>query len=153
MEIVEAIQKDMLNIRELFLEYQEWLGIDLCFQGFDQELATLPGCYAPPKGAILIAIIDKQIIGCVCVRPRTNSEAELKRLYVKPNHQGLGVGKKLLHLAMLKAQKIGYTSIALDTLPSMLAAKSLYEDYGFYIIPAYYKNPIEGAEYYRYEFA
>ena len=153
MEIVEAKQKDMPNVRDLFLEYQQLLGIDLCFQGFEQELAALPGCYASPTGTILIAVTGCEIIGCVCVRARTKNEAELKRLYVKPSHQGHGVGKKLFHLAMSIAQKIGYTSIVLDTLPSMQAAKSLYEDYGFNIIPAYYENPIEGAEYYRYEFA
>lgn len=143
----------MLDVRNLFLEYQQWLGIDLCFQGFEEELATLPGAYAPPNGAIFIAIEDKDVVGCVGIRPRRESEAELKRLYVKPGHQGHSIGKRLFHTAMSKAKSIGYTSIVLDTLPGMQAARFLYLAYGFKEIPAYYGNPEEGAEYYRYVFS
>jgi len=152
MKIVDATNKDMLNVRKLFLEYQEWLGIDLCFQDFEEELATLPGSYAPPKGAILIAVEDREIIGCVGIRPRTENEAELKRLYVQPCHQGRSIGKRLFHTAMSKAKRIGYVSIVLDTLPTMQTAKSLYVAYGFKEIPSYYGNP-EGAEYYKYVFS
>jgi len=143
----------MLNVRKLLLEYQEWLGIDLCFQGFEEELATLPGGYAPPKGVILVAIEDRDVIGCVGIRPGIENEAELKRLYVQPSYQGRGIGKQLFHMAMSKAKRIGYASIVLDTLPSMQTAKSLYVAYGFKMIPAYYENPEEGAEYYRYVFS
>ena len=153
MKIVEAVEKDMPRVRELFCEYQEWLGIDLCFQDFEKELAALPGSYAPPKGAIFLAIENSEIVGCVGIRPRMENEAELKRLYVRPNSQGRGIGKQLFHAAMSKTKAIGYTSIVLDTLPNMLVAKSLYIDYGFKAIPAYYKNPEEGVEYYRYEFS
>ena len=153
MEIVEAKEKDMLRVRDLFLEYQKWLGIDLCFQGFEKELANLPGCYAAPNGVILVAIKDRIIVGCVCIRPQVNNEAELKRLYVKPNHQGDGIGKKLLHIAMLKAKKIEYASIVLDTLPMMQTAKLLYVNYGFKKIPAYCENPVEGVEYFKYSFS
>lgn len=153
MKIVEATVKDMLNVRKLFREYQEWLGIDLCFQGFEDELATLPGSYGPPMGVILIAVEDREVIGCVGIRPRLENEAELKRLYVQPIHQGRSIGKRLFHAAMSQAKRIGYASIVLDTLPTMHRAKSLYVGYGFKKIPAYYGNPEEGAEYYRYVFS
>jgi carbonic anhydrase len=152
MKIVEATENDMPTVRKLFREYQEWLGVDLCFQGFDEELATLPGSYAPPTGVIFIAIEDNEAVGCVGIRPRMDNEAELKRLYVRPGHQGRGIGKQLFHTAMTRAKRIGYTSIVLDTLPAMQTAKSLYVAYGFKEIPAYYGNPEEGVEYYRYVF-
>ena len=153
MKIAEATEKDMLNVGKLFREYQEWLGIDLCFQGFEEELATLPGSYASPKGVILIAIEDREVAGCVGIRPIVENEAELKRLYVKPGYQGQGIGKRLFHAAMSKAKSIGYTSIVLDTLPTMQTAKLLYVAYGFKKIPAYYRNPEDGVEYYRYVFS
>ena len=153
MKIVEATDKDMRDVRDLFREYQHWLGIDLCFQGFDEELATLPGRYAPPKGVILMAIEDGAIVGCVGIRPRMRNEAELKRLYVQPSHQGRSIGRRLFHTAMSKAKDIGYASIVLDTLPTMQTAKSLYLAYGFKQIPAYYGNPEVDAEYYRYVFS
>lgn len=153
MKIVEAKETDMQDVRELFREYQGWLNIDLCFQGFEEELATLPGRYAPPKGVILLAIEDSKAVGCVGVRSRVENEAELKRLYVQASHQGKSIGKQLFQTAMSKAKRIGYASIVLDTLPSMRAAKSLYMAYGYKQIPGYYENPEEGAEYYRYEFS
>ena len=143
----------MHKIRKLFLEYQEWLGIDLCFQGFEEELSALPGSYAPPNGAILVAVEDRDLVGCVGIRPRTKNEAELKRLYVQPNHRGCGIGKRLFHTAMSRAKKVGYTSIVLDTLPAMQTAKSLYVAYGFKEISGYYENPEEGVEYYKYVFS
>jgi carbonic anhydrase len=149
MKIVEAVTKDMNAVRELFREYQQWLGVDLCFQGFEEELASLPGRYAPPKGAIFLAVDDSRAVGCVAIRPRIIGEAELKRLYVRPSHQGYGLGTRLFDAAMRKAKSIGYTSIVLDTLPNMQAAKSLYLAHGFKAIPAYYENPEPGAEYYR----
>ena len=153
MMIMEASEEDMLTVRELFREYQEWLGVDLCFQDFEPELATLPGRYAPPNGVIFLAVESDEVVGCVGVRPKAGDEAELKRLYVRPDHQGCGFGKQLFHAAMSKAQAIGYTSIVLDTLQPMRAAKSLYLAYGFKEIPAYYQNPEPGVEYYRYEFS
>ena len=100
----------MLKIRELFREYQEWLGVDLCFQNFEEELADLPGTYAPPTGAIFLAIEISDIMGCIGIRPRVTNEAELKRLYVRPNHQGCGIGKQLFLAAMSEAKVMGYTS-------------------------------------------
>jgi putative acetyltransferase len=153
MKIVEATNKDMPNVRKLFLEYQEWLGIDLCFQNFEEELATLPGGYASPKGVVLVAIENGEFIGCVGIRPRSEIEAELKRLYVQPSYRGQSIGKRLFHTAMSKAKAAGYASVVLDTLPTMKAAKTLYIDYGFKEIPAYYGNLEEGAEYYKYVFS
>ena len=153
--IREATNEDMPKVRALFREYQEWLNIDLCFQGFEEELAALPGAYAPSKGAIFLAIAEEEVIGCVGIRPRKeiSGEAELKRLYVKPAYHGQGIGRRLFHTAMAKAKNIGYESIVLDTLPTMHEAKSLYKSYGFKEIPEYYSNPEEGAEYYRYTFS
>jgi len=153
MKIIEATDKDMPGVAKLFREYQQWLGIDLCFQGFEEELLTLPGGYAPPKGVILVAIEDRELVGCVGIRPRMKDEAELKRLYVQPDHRGRSIGKRLFHTAMSKAKKIGYASIVLDTLPTMQTARSLYLAYGFNKIPEYYDNPEEGVEYYQYVFS
>jgi len=150
--IREAYQADMPIVRTLFIEYQQWLNVDLCFQGFEEELAALPGCYAPPKGVIYLAVEDGEPIGCVAVRPRTSGEAELKRLYVRSAKRGRGAGKRLFDAAMTRAHLMGYSSIVLDTLPHMRAAKSLYAAYGFRRIPPYYNNPEEGAEYYRCDF-
>ena len=153
MKIIEATDKDMPRVGKLFREYQQWLGIDLCFQGFEEELSTLPGGYAPPKGVILVAIENSRLVGCVGIRPRMEDEAELKRLYVQADHRGRSIGKLLFHSAMSKAEEIGYTSIVLDTLPAMQTARSLYLAYGFKKIPGYYDNPVEGVEYYKYVFS
>jgi len=152
MRIVSATDKDMPTVRQLLRDYQMWLGIDLCFQGFDEELAMLPGAYAPPSGVILLARERGETLGCVGVRPRSGKEAELKRLYVRPTYQERGIGKQLFHAAMSRACSIGYKSVVLDTLPFMGAAKALYKAYGFEKISAYYHNPEDGVEYYRYLF-
>lgn len=149
MKITEASIQDMNHVRNLFREYQQWLGIDLCFQKFDQELANLPGEYAPPGGAIFAAIEKEEFIGCVAIRPKTEYEAELKRLYVRPSSQGQGIGKQLFLAAMEKAKAVGYHSMVLDTLFSMKVAKALYLAHGFEEISAYYENPEEGVKYYR----
>ncbi len=148
MTILEATQQHLPQVRSLFREYQQWLGVDLCFQGFDQELADLPGCYASPQGGIWLAQIDDEMIGCVAVRPNTDTQAELKRLYVKPEFHGNGFGKQLFQTAMNSAQAKGYATIVLDTLPTMQTAQSMYRAYGFYEIEAYYENPEPGVKYY-----
>ena len=152
MELKEATIDDIPLVRALFIDYQKWLGVDLCFQQFEEELATLPGLYAPPKGVIYIAFENKEAVGCACVRPHTGDEAELKRLYVQHSSRGRGIGKALFRRAMSKAKEIGYSSIVLDTLPIMKAAKRLYLAYGFKPIRPYYHNPIQGAEYYRFSY-
>ena len=152
MKIVTATLKDMPDVEKLFREYQQWIGIDLCFQGFEQELAGLPGSYAPPQGILLLAIEEETAVGCAGIRPRNKGEAELKRLYVQPGYQGRAIGKQLFKAAMSNAQQMGYQSVVLDTLQSMRAARAIYVAYGFEHIPAYYDNPEEGVEYYKYTF-
>lgn len=152
MKISIATETDMPAVADIFREYQQWLGVDLCFQGFEQELASLPGRYAAPRGIIYIARDGDTIVGCVGIRPATDNDAELKRLYVKPEFHGRGIGRQLFELAMKMAKDAGYDAVVLDTLSDMKTAKKLYEDYGFFRTPAYYSNPEPGAEYYRYEF-
>lgn len=140
--------EDISEVRELFLEYANWLGFSLCFQNFDQELASLPGDYATQnRGALLLADLDGWIAGCValhaCFGERRHSPiAEIKRLYVRPNARGQQLGRKLIAAAMQRARQLGYTHMRLDTLPSkMPEAVKLYSQAGFYDIPAYRPNP------------
>jgi len=133
--------------RELFLEYAAWLQVDLCFQGFEQELATLPGKYAPPDGRLFLACRDGKPIGCVALRRFDADSGELKRLYVQPDHRGHGVARALGAAAIEAARAIGYHRVVLDTLDRMTAARALYAAAGFREIPAYYPNPIAGAQY------
>ena len=133
--------------RELFLEYAAWLQVDLCFQGFEQELATLPGKYAPPDGRLFLACRDGKPVGCVALRRFDADSGELKRLYVQPDHRGHGVARALGAAAIEAARAIGYHRVVLDTLDRMTAARALYAAAGFREIPAYYPNPIAGAQY------
>ena len=139
------------SLREILREYAQGLGVDLCFQDFDQELATLPGEYAPPRGALFLARVKRQIAGCCALRPIDNADypnaAEMKRLYVRDAFRGLGLGRRLAEAAMDAARQSGYTTVLLDTLNDMEAARALYTDLGFHEIPPYYHNPIPGAHY------
>ena len=132
-------------VRSLFLEYQASLGISLCFQNFDEELRSLPGKYSPPAGRLLFAENDGEVIGCIALRPVTNSQAEMKRLYVRPAGRGMQLGRALVDRVIQEACDIGYERIVLDTLPSMGAAIRLYRSMGFEEIGPYYPNPVEGA--------
>ena len=138
-------------LREIFREYAASLNVDLSFQSFDQELATLPGEYAPPRGALLMALVDGQVAGCCALRPLDTADfpnaCEMKRLYVRPVYRGLGLGRELAETIMEAARLNGYDHILLDTLDDMEAARTLYEDLGFVNIPPYYHNPIAGAHY------
>jgi putative acetyltransferase len=134
-------------VRALFVEYAQALGVDLCFQDFDTELATLPGQYAAPGGALFLALRDAVPAGCVAVRPLEGSEAELKRLYVRPQARGGGLGRRLANRAIQAARKMGYTTLRLDTLPSMHEARALYASLGFRETPAYRPNPVAGTTY------
>lgn len=151
--ISEASLEQMPAVRDLFIEYQQWLGIDLCFQGFDQELAALPGCYAPPRGAVLLATHRNRLSGCVAFRALSETQAELKRLYVKPECRGAGLGRALFNAAMDRVRALGYQSIVLDTLPGMNTAQCMYRTYGFIEVPPYNTSPVEGVQYYRFEFS
>jgi len=137
---------DLDKVRTLFREYESWLAIDLCFQGFEEELASLPGKYAAARGRLFVAAINGALAGCVALRPLTDDTAELKRLFVRESFRGLGAAGALMDRVIDAAREIGYRRIVLDTLyPRMATAVSLYRAYGFEEIPAYYNNPHEDA--------
>ena len=127
--------------KELFEEYAAWLGIDLCFQKFNEELLQLRQMYGLPSGAILLYKDENRFGGCVAIRHKGNEIAELKRMYIQPPYRGLGIGKSLLEKALALSKKLGYKKIRLDTLSSMTTAIQLYRTAGFYNIEAYYFNP------------
>jgi ribosomal protein S18 acetylase RimI-like enzyme len=133
----------------LFREYADWLGIDLSFQGFEAELESLPGKYAPPIGELMLAYSPAgEALGCVAVRPLQGAAVcEMKRLYVRPAARGLGIGAALVAAIIRSAEELGYTQMKLDTLPSMPEAFALYKRCGFLEIPAYYHNPVPGTVY------
>ena len=134
--------EDIAEVRTLFLEYANWLGFSLCFQGFDQELASLPGKYAPPQGRLLLAHCNGAVAGCGALRPREPGICEMKRLYLRSEFRGRGLGLKLATKLIEEARLIGYELMRLDTLPKQMAdAHRMYLQLGFYEIPAYYENP------------
>ena len=137
---------DLSSAAALFLDYARSLPIDLSYQDFSAELASLPGKYAPPHGALLLArSADGGALGCVALRPLADEGCcEMKRLYVVPSGRGLGLGKALVELIVGEAARLGYAEMRLDTLPSMTGALALYASFGFKPIPAYYDTPIEG---------
>ena len=130
------------DARHLFREYEAWLGVDLCFQSFEEELRDLPGKYAAPTGRLFLAFADGEIAGCVALRKIDNETCEMKRLYLRGNFRGAGLGKELIERLIEEARKIGYKKMRLDTLPGkMPKAVKLYESYGFQKIKPYYENP------------
>ena len=135
------------TIRSLFVEYQQWLNFSLCFQGFDQELATLPGKYSNPNGRLYIAEHEGSIAGCIALRPIDERVCEMKRLFVREAFRGKGIGKILTEQIISDAKKIGYHVMKLDTLQRMETARSLYKKLGFAVIPAYYNNPLDEVVY------
>jgi putative acetyltransferase len=136
---------DIDIVRKLFTAYAQSLPIDLAYQGFDLELATLPGKYAPPAGILLLALDETgSAVGCVGVRPIDIGACEMKRLYVGPQGRGIGAGRTLAEAAITAARKMGYREMRLDTLPSMAAAQGLYASLGFVRIDSYYETPVEG---------
>ena len=145
MNIYQATSMDEIaSVRQLFEEYAGSLEVDLGYQGFTTELAGLPGAYAPPRGRLLLASNEGISVGCVAMRPIDDNTCEMKRLFVRPERQGLGVGRMLVTRVIAEARDIGYSTILLDTLPSMNGALRLYEKLGFVRRLAYFQTPIEG---------
>jgi putative acetyltransferase len=134
--------------RELFLEYAKSLGFSLCFQNFDTELANLPGDYSPPDGRLLLVEYDGQIAGCVALHKLEEGICEMKRLYLRPDFRGKGLGRALANRIIAEARQIGYQRMRLDTVePVMKDAVAMYRRIGFGEIPPYCNNPIAGALY------
>jgi len=131
----------------LFREYERFLGVDLCFQDFEAELAGLPGKYAPPGGALLLAVEGHRTAGCVAVRALAENVCEMKRLFVRPAYRGSGLGRKLAEAVMREAGRLGYGIMRLDTLETLTAAMGLYESLGFRRTSAYYPNPLQQVVY------
>ena len=138
---------DIETIRQLFVEYQTAIGVDLCFQGFREELATLPGAYSRPSGRLLLAEDDRGVLGCVGLRALSGTDCEMKRLYVRPEVRGGRVGHLLVTTVLAEARAGGYRRLLLDTLPSMSKAIALYRSFGFTDTAPYRPNPVEGALY------
>jgi putative acetyltransferase len=144
MQICQASTLDEIAVvRTLFQEYAAWLRIDLCFQGFAAELASLPGLYALPRGRLLLASVGGEALGCVALRSVGGTVCEMKRLFVRPAFQGRGLGRRLAEMVIAEARTIGYSTMTLDTLPFMHAAIRLYETLGFVRRPAYYATPLQ----------
>ena len=137
--------------RQIFTDYAEQLGIDLCFQNFEAELAELPGSYAAPQGALLLALVDGEVAGCCALRTLDTVDypnaSEMKRLYVRKAFRRFGLGRQLAEAVLDAARVAGYHSVLLDTLDDMESARALYTELGFEAIPPYYHNPIAGAHY------
>lgn len=142
---------DLDLLRALLREYAESLQVDLCFQGFEEELMNLPGDYMEPRGSLLMAWVDTQLAGCCGLRPLDTVDypnaCEMKRLYVRPAWRNLGLGRRLAEVTLDNARMAGYSCVLLDTLDGMETARAMYHELGFEEIPPYYFNPNEGAHY------
>ena len=143
-QIVNAREQDQYQkVRKLFVQYADSLDFDLEFQGFSQELATLPGQYAPPDGCILLAEESVRFVGCVALRPLEDKICEMKRLYVKPDYRGRGIGRMLACSIIDRAREIGYAKMRLDTIATMQEARRLYHSLEFQNIKAYRYSPLD----------
>ena len=145
-EIVPALSARLVEqAGDLFKEYAAWIGIDLGFQNFEEELENLPSGYEPPGGCLLLALVGGEPAGCVAVREFEPGVCEMKRLYVRPRFRGTGLGRLLAESAIGEAERLGYGRMRLDTLPSMARAQQIYESLGFEEIAPYRFNPFAGA--------
>ncbi len=149
LKITQALTPEQVaSVRELFLEYAHSLNFSLCFQSFDQELASLPGEYAPPSGRLLLAEFNGRRAGCVALHRLADGICEMKRLYVRPEFRGHKIGRRLAGAVIAEARAAGYEHMRLDTVaPVMREAVQLYRELGFCEIPAYRPNPMEGTLY------
>jgi GNAT superfamily N-acetyltransferase len=146
--LAEALDAESVAAcRALFREYEQGLGVSLCFQGFERELASLPGAYARPRGRLLLARVAGEPAGCVALRPLGERDAELKRLYVRSHARGMGLGRMLAECAIDEARALGYATVKLDTLPAMREAQHLYSQLGFVEAAPYNDNPVEGVRF------
>lgn len=155
MKIIKAQAEHVEIVRGMFRKYQAWVDNDICFKGFEEEIANLPGQYSPPKGVIYLAYDETEVVACAAIRPRidkSETEAELKRIFVKDNYRGHGLGKEIFDFAMLGAKEMGYKTVVIETLPIMTAAQHLYEDYGFVRATAYFENADDSVDFFRYTF-
>jgi ribosomal protein S18 acetylase RimI-like enzyme len=147
-DVLPATSADQIaTTRRLFEEYEASLGVELTFQGFRQEVAALPGAYAPPAGRLFLATNGVEPAGCIALRPLGGGLCEMKRLYVRPAARGARLGRRLAETVIREARAIGYTRMRLDTLPSMKEAFALYQTLGFREIVPYYENPIVGTRF------
>jgi putative acetyltransferase len=138
---------EIAAVKALFLEYAQSLGFSLCFQGFDEEMATFPAKYSPPKGGLLLAKVDGVAAGAVGVWQLAPGICEMKRLYLKPEFRGLDLGRRMAEAVVAEGRRLGYGAMRLDTLKTMEAARALYASMGFREVEPYYNNPIDGAVY------
>jgi ribosomal protein S18 acetylase RimI-like enzyme len=146
--LTEAVeQADLERVRALFREYQQAIGVDLCFQGFQAELAALPGAYARPGGRLLLAWRDGEVAGCGALRPLGPGVAELKRMWTRPDQRGHGVARAVAGALLDAARAEGHRAVRLDTLEWMSAARALYRSLGFVERGPYYPNPLPGVVY------
>jgi putative acetyltransferase len=140
-------QNEFTAAKNLFIAYQQFLNVDLCFQSFNEELNNLQAMYSAPTGSLLLAVHNNNYIGCVAVRKMNNTDCEMKRLYLLDEYKGLGIGKQLVNAIMQKAAQLGYKTIKLDTLPKLDKAIDIYKKIGFKETTAYYNNPTSGVVY------
>ena len=147
-DIGEALDPAAIaQCRELFVEYQQGLAVSLCFQQFDRELEGLPGDYARPRGRLILARVAGEPAGCVALRPLGPDVAEMKRLYVRADYRGMGLGRTLAECVIDEARALGYRTLKLDTLPMMRAAQRLYTELGFVETAPYNDNPVDGVRF------
>jgi GNAT superfamily N-acetyltransferase len=146
--LAEAIDAQSIEAcRGLFREYEKSLGVSLCFQHFDEELASLPGLYSRPRGRLLLARIAGEPAACVALRPLGERDSEMKRLYVRPEYRGMGLGRMLAECVIDEARAIGYATLKLDTLPAMKEAQQMYGELGFIDVAPYNDNPVVGTRF------